>query len=380
MLVRTLLAILIPLIAALIGIPQARAQGSTQDSKMMVLETTAQDGSQAQIGIIEKSHVSKSKLDEVLADIPADKDVILSTDSKEGAEKLLASMKKKTGSGLRWLIPLGPLKNMLAETWDAAKKDHFIGLTIVTYSTGVNSFVWLHATEHSPEVRAAQIIFSTLTAIALSIDRNAWARMSRKLNNKILNVFSAAGMKSVGENKIGKFASLYGANWLMSSGMYGTSFMILSYDHAINLNYLAAGLGAATAAAAVNTFSGMGWNELLIDVDQAKNPYAKFILSRIANIRSAITGHYAPNAHTLQPGMDGYLAWKVLLINGTVGYLALIASNKIVDGLEKGATWFRQLKGIDAVVKLTQEGISFLKSMRSESGGRSCRSIYAGAG
>lgn len=376
LIVRTVLAILIPILAALAGLPQAHAQGSSESPKMTVIQAQGNDGLEVQIGVLEKKNVAKSQLDQVLADIPADKDLILSTDSKEGAEKLLSNMKRKTGSGLRRLMPLGSLKNMLADTWDAAKKDHFIGLTIVTYTTAVNSLVWVHATEHSPEVRAAQIIFSTLTAIVLNIDRTAWARYSRKLNDKILNIFSAAGMKGISSSKWGKFSSLYGANWMMSSGMYGTSFLILSYDHAINLNYLAMGLGAVTAAAAVNTVSGMGWNELLIDVDQAKNPYAKFLLSRLANVRSAITGNYAPNAHTLQPGMDGYLAWKVLLINGAIGYAALISSEKIVNVLEKGGKLVVESKMIQSVLSFTKDVVSFIKPASSII---SCRRLFTAA-
>ena len=322
---------------------------SFAQNEMLVLENKSSGSDRIQVGILNQGEVSESEFDKALAQIPEDKDLLVSTDSPNVAKKIYARIKAK-GSGLRQLLPLGALKERPAQLVKAAKANK-IGLTIVTITTAYDSYLWAHATEYSSEVRAAQIIFSTLMAITFSIDTNTWARVSRGLNGKILNIFSSAKLNKIKNSKYFQFGTLFGANMAMSMSIQGARLSILSYDHTVDLRYVVTMMGTATAVAGVATVAGIGWGEFSADIDAAKNPYAKFMVRRFNEAKSLFNARFASSSQVLQPGVYGYQPWVILTVGGAAGMIAMIKGKGITENLENFGKNIVEFSFTDAVDK-----------------------------
>jgi hypothetical protein len=282
-------------------------------------------------------HINVGKLEtdaghiqSVLEQIPADKDLLVSTDSEEVATQIL---QKSGRSGLTRLIPLGRLKDRLVtfknHTIQSVKKDK-IGFVIVAFNTMYDSFIWIHATQYSPQERAAQVIFGTLTSIAFSLDKDAWARCAGYVKNRLFKVLDLAG-----DSKAADLMGRFTANLAISLGIQGARLGILSMDKVIDLPTLAGAAGNTFLLGLGLTFGNFAWTEFSRMVDDSTHPATKFLVRRFAEVRSIIMGHLSPSSKLLQTNVYGYAPWVALAIHGTVG-LAVFFNDKVISNWSEG--------------------------------------------
>lgn len=285
---------------------------------------------------------------EYMMRFPEGKDVLLSTDSLELAEKV--SSQSRMGSTT--ILPVGRLADRLgfkrisdgiaqfsSHIKSSAQSDR-MGVIIMAINTVYDSYIWIHATQYSVEARSAQVIFTTLMALTFSLDKDLWARTSGRIRNKVLNIFQIDQSAITARNAL---VATFGANLMLSLAVQSGRISLLAIDHAVTTSFL---LSSATAAAMVSfamTFAHFSWSELLAEIDIKKHPYAKTMMRRFSEARSLVMGNLAPSGKILNPDVYGYSPIISLGVTGLAGLVALMNAPKIINWVENSSrmTWFR---------------------------------------
>lgn len=287
--------------------------------------------------------VSKAQLNEILESLPAERDLLLSTDSADVSQMFVNTESKAKGrKGLSRLLPLGNLQQKFY-TSEAVQnmlryRDHLvqsvkadkIGLIIVVVNTAYDSFVWMHATEYSPEVRAAQMIFTTVNAIIFSLDKDAWAKASGVIRNKIFQALDIT-KNTLAVDVAGRFA----ANLALGLAIQSMRVGILAFDKVVSMPELMNLAGSTVLLSLGFTFSSFAWSEFSKDVNGNTHPAAKFMVRRFAEFRSIMMGHLAPSGKLLQPDTYGNAPWIALAVNGSIGLLTFLNGTKMAEWTER---------------------------------------------
>ena|GEM_PF-4994854 len=286
--------------------------------------------------------VTKEQMNQILEALPEERDLLLSTDSEDVTQMFVKKESSPARKGLSRLLPLGALaqkfKNSKAVRDIVNYKNHLvqsvkndkIGLIIVTVNTAYDSYVWMHATEYSPEVRAAQMIFTTMNAIIFSLDKDAWAKVSGTIRNKIFKVLDIT-QNSLAVDIAGRFA----ANLALGLAVQTMRVGILAYDKVLTMPELM-NLGASTLLLSLGfTFSSFAWSEFSKDVNGNTHPAAKFMVRRFAEVRSVLMGHLAPSGKLLQPETYGNAPWIALAVNGAIGLVTFLNGTKMAEWTER---------------------------------------------
>jgi hypothetical protein len=280
--------------------------------------------------------------DQVLEQIPADKELLLSTDSEDIAGAVLQrESQDEQRTGQTRVLPLGPLQEKIKNNAvfknlnrfknhliQAAKNDK-IGVIIVVFNTAYDSFIWIHATQYSPEARAAQVIFGTLNALVFSLDKDAWAHSARTIKNRVFKILDLT-QESRTADVVGRFA----ANLTLAVGVQSLRLALLSMDRVWNLPDLLSTAGDTFLLSLGLTFGGFGWTELARDINSSTHPASKFLVRRVAEMRSLLMGHVSPSSKLLQTNVYGYTPWVALAVHGAVG-LALFLNNRYLTNLSE---------------------------------------------
>jgi hypothetical protein len=287
--------------------------------------------------------LSKEQLAAALDALDDNRDLLISTDSEDVAGMVIAKESKtKTRKGLTRLLPVGALGQNFNNSKTVKRiidyKNHLvtsvkndkIGLVIVLINTAYDSFVWIHATEHSPEVRAAQIIFTTLNAIVFSLDKDSWARTSGRIRNKMFKALDLT-RNSMWVNIAGRFTS----NLLLGLSIQTMRVGILAFDKVVTMPEVMHLAGGAVLLSVGFTFSSFAWSEFSKDINRNTHPAAKFMVRRFSEIRSVIMGHLAPSGKLLQYDTYGNAPWIALAVSGTIGLVTFLNGDKMSEWAEK---------------------------------------------
>ncbi|MEN0060259.1 MAG: hypothetical protein AAGB31_15580 [Bdellovibrio sp.] len=302
--------------------------------------------------------VSASQVGEIVAAIPAEKSVLISTDSEAVVSETFNNKALNQAKITKvQFIPLGDLdKKIKNETFfnklktyksnivRSAKEDR-IGLVILSINTAYDSYIWLHATEYSPEVRAAQIIFTTALSVAFSIDKDAWARTAGHIKDRIYKAFNIA-TDSFWMDLTGRFAS----NLALGLAVQSLRVSILAVDKVVALPDLIGLAGSSVLLSLGFTFSGFGWTEFANKINSTTHPRAKFIARRMSEIRSLLMGHLAPSGKLLQADTYGYAPWIALSVHGIIGVVTFWKGGPIMDWLERKFTKISSTNSCDRIL------------------------------
>lgn len=311
---------------------------SLANEPMVIMDAGEQAG--IQVGAISLNDVPAETLSRVVQNVPATKDLIVSSDSEGLLENVARVREEKGGSGLTRLVPV-TVSRVARHLVNSAKADR-IGLIIAVINTAYDSYVWMHAYQYSEGVRIAQTIFTTLLSITFSIDKDLWARTARKIQGRIIRLFDAAAadpvtMASAARTGAG-LATSFAANFALGLSIQAGRLAILSYDKMTDIPMLVASAGGVLALTAALTFSNFGWTEFAADVDPKQNPFTKWIVRRLTEVRSFIMGNLAPSGKLLQPEVFGMGPWVALAANGAVGLAAFFGSDRLVKWSEYGTS------------------------------------------
>jgi hypothetical protein len=133
-------------------------------------------------------------------------------------------------------------------------------------------------------------------------------------------------------------ATSFAANFALGLSIQAGRLAILSYDKMTDIPMLVASAGGVLALTAALTFSNFGWTEFAADVDPKQNPFTKWMVRRLTEVRSFVMGNLAPSGKLLQPEVFGMGPWVALAANGVVGLAAFFGSDRLVKWSEYGTS------------------------------------------
>lgn len=305
-------------------------------------------GGQLMSGAIHLPQMSVQSIADLTEKVPTDRDLVVSFDNPEIADAVIKS--RENSNGLTRLIPFGSklsAKFRLAQDHliESAANDK-IGLMVVAINTAYDSYLWMHAYQYSEGVRAAQAIYTTMIAVAFSIDKDLWAKTARKIQGKILNLYDPTVMN--GDEIMSlrtRLATSFAANYLLGMVVQSGRLAILSFDKVMDAPTLLSAFGSSVALGTALTVANFGWSEFGANIDQKKGPFAKWVVRRFAELRSITIGQLAPSGKLLQPEVYGASPWIVLGVTGLAGVTAFINSHRIARWLEtsKYTHWSRRV-------------------------------------
>lgn len=285
-------------------------------------------------------------------ELPADKDLLISTDSELVATKIAASQETKPNRLAR-LIPVGRLAGNLTQRIsnagstaqaayshlrDSVRNDK-VGFVIVTINTAYDSYVWLHATQYSTEVAVAQSIYSVIMAIAFSLDKDLWSRLAWKIQGKIIRLFDSGPQALAGElpvmSRTMEMTTAFAAHLTLGLTFQAGRLAICAYDHVITVPYLVSSVAVSFAIATLGTFSGFAFSDFLARIDQTKYPFAKAVFRRFQEGRAILLGNIAASGKLMQPSIYGLTPYLSLVISGLVGLVFYANQGRIVEAVER---------------------------------------------
>jgi hypothetical protein len=311
-----------------------------------------------------RGEATPAQIDKMLAAVPADEDLVVSTDSEtvEKAVEAEVQHEKPNARGLRRIIPLGHLLKAAESLSTSISKDK-LGFVIVTFTTGIDTYKWIHATQYSSEAASLEAIYSVLLAIAYGYDKDTWGNYAKKFQNKLMKILDFALIPP----QALKVFSFLSANFLMWMPVqYGRiGFLNIGSLHPMST---AAVVGATAALAAASTIRDAAWTIFSLNVDEDALPFSKKVVRRISDVRSFVMGLIAPSNRLLRPDQFGFLPWISMVVTGSIGAYVLLNSKRFVNWLENSP----RLDGLRSVMTKWSDGLDSSLAWLKKSKNTSC--------
>lgn len=222
------------------------------------------------------------------------------------------------------------LKDSLLHVKNSISQDR-MGLFFVTVNTAYDSFLWIHADSLSIEQRSAMVLFNVVLAASFGLDKDLWAKTTQPLENRIQTFLEKL---STGHQRGKLVAASFLSNLTFSIAIQTARVAILSYPDLVTAFSSTHFWGTSLVMGSLLTLSSFGWSEQLADVDQARNPMAKYFLRRFMELRTITMGQMAPSSKLLQPDVYGIAPIATTLIHGSIGIWMMLKSSKIVEWIE----------------------------------------------
>jgi len=248
-----------------------------------------------------------------------------------------------------------------------------IGLTVLTITTGVDSFIWIHSTSLDLQQKTSMVLMNIVMAAAFGLDRDLWTRTTSPLKNRIINTlsrFTAPERFTAARTLTGQLI----ANMTLAVGVQATRLGLLSLDTLSTAVMTTDFWSTAIRIGGLATLTGFAWTEMFGAVDAQRNPVAKMMLKRIGEMRGLILCQLASISMVLQPQVYGNLPVITFVVHGAIGIIVLANTHRIVNWLETNETVRRIYRRVESFENFINNGIR-LRPPRSN--GPSCRSLFA---
>lgn len=324
----------------------------SRDSKSLIMNMDGPQGA-TQFSYTEIPLEHPSQLSEFLDREETRKtDILLSTDTPEIYQAVAETVAKnqKHSDRMFRFMPIGKLasvKESLSSGWATYSKnvkDTFrydkLGLSIVVITTSFDSFIWIHSASMDVYQKSAMVMMNVVFAAAFALDRDLWSRMTVPLRHRIMKTLDKISGKMTGNTDAEAvyarkvIASQFLANLSYSVGFQLLRASIMSY-HDLATTVMTSNFWLMSLkVAAITTMASFAWGELMAAANAEKHPVAKNALKRLSDVRNIVMSQLASMGMVLQPGTYGYTPIIAIVTSGTIGLIALMKSNKVIQWLE----------------------------------------------
>lgn len=342
----------VSLLAAPQGLSYTDLNSKSREVPSLVMNIEGAQGN-SQFSYTEIPLENPAQLGEVLQrEETRNADVLLSTDTPEVYQAVAETMARTEKSSARQFrfMPIGKLastKEKLAVSWADYKKNvsetikyDKLGLSIVVITTAYDSFIWIHSAGLDVYQKSAMVMMNVIFTAAFALDRDMWTKMTVPLRHRIMKTLDKLSGKILGNPDSEGFyarkvlASQFLANLTFSVGFQVLRASIMSF-HTLSSTVMTSSFwGTSLKVAAITTLASFAWSELMAAADAEKYPVAKNALKRLADVRNIVMSQLASMGMVLQPGTYGYSPIVAIVTSGSIGLLALIKSNKVIQWLE----------------------------------------------
>lgn len=351
----------------------------------MVVKAPLGNGRSAVITAEEFSESSPDDIKELLLDERlAGKDVLLSTDQPGVIEAVAQSMSGPNEHRLLRIIPIGKIasasqkiasgfKNYYRNAKNTLQTDR-IGLTVLSITAGVDSFIWIHSAGLDIHQKTAMVLMNFVMAATFGLDRELWSKINAPMKNRLIKVFDrfvstdrAAHLKVV--------TAAYLSNFLLGVGIQLTRTGLLSLDHISSAVITTDFWMHAAKISGLITLTAFAWSETYGSIDAEKNPVAKMMIKRLSEMRGIILCQLASISMVLQPNVYGHMPVYTFLIHGVVGLAVMMNSEKLVNWLERSPTVNKIYRKVQTFENFINSGLR-IRPPPARAG--SCRALFAG--
>ena len=310
-------------------------------------------------------------------------DVLVSTDQEEVVKAAVEATAAPQDKRLLRFIPIGKLaaaKEKLASGFrqyysnvKRTLRSDRIGLTVLAFTTGVDSFVWIHSADLSIHQKSAMVLMNLVMAATFGLDRDLWGKMNKPVKQKLFDVFDRF-IPAEKVDMIKTLSSQYLSNMFLGMGVQLVRTGLLSMDHFSDVVTTSSYWLTAAKISGLVTLTSFAWSELFSSVDADAAPVAKTMLKRLAEMRGVIMAHLASVSMVLQPHVYGSTPIYSFIIHGAIGIIAMANAHHIVNWLEQNEV----VKRIYKKVETFEHFINSISDKVSPTGGRMmCRSLFA---
>jgi len=259
-------------------------------------------------------------------------------------------------------------------------RDDKIGFLVVTYSLGLETIRWVHASHLTNLEKSAILTYTVMTALVFSLNKDTWSNITKPIQRRIREVLK---MSTVIPKKPGAadIVVKLAANIMIALPVNLARVPLLNIDEIANRSFDYAQLNAPIIMAFMGSMMGIAWGELVSSIDQELNPRAKFVARRAIEFRSLINGMFASTAMLMTFETYGMRPWVTMLVMGATGFALYLNSQKLIDWVEQNPVIARIHDSLTAIrmPKLPHPAkpaqvLNFPENLRTRSSAvRSCR-------
>lgn len=324
-------------------------------------------------------------------------DILLSTDTPEIFSSVAETVQKTEKSSDRMFrfIPVGKLasaREKMAAGWadykhnvsNAVKYDK-LGLSIVIITTSFDSFIWIHSASMDVYQKSAMVMLNVVFAAAFALDRDMWTKMTVPLRHRIMTTFDKLSNRlSLAQEGTAVYARKVLASQFLANLTYSVGFQLLRGSimsfHDLATNVMSSQFWVTSVKVAViTTLASFAWSELMAAANAEKYPVAKNALRRLSDVRNIVMSQLASMGMVLQPGVYGYSPIIAIITSGSIGLLALMKSNKVIQWLENNRVsniLFRNQRKLETLVNEAAKFADEPTKYHAGGGGGSCAVLF----
>jgi hypothetical protein len=340
-----------------------------RNAPQVVIQAPLTGQTDAVITATELTETTPDQINELLKDAKTrNSDILVSTDQEAVINSVVSATASQQDHRLVRFIPLGRLAS-LQQKMAAGFSSYYqnarstimgdrIGLTVLTITSGYDSFVWIHSASLDIHQKTSMVLMNVVMAAAFGLDRDLWTRTTSPLKHFFIKNFDRVSLSSkISYPKI--LAAQFLSNLTFGLGLQLTRTGLLSLDHISTAVMSGDFWGTALKISALGTLSSFAWSEMFGAVSAEKNPIAKMMLKRIGEIRGVILCHLASISMVLQPEIYGHTPVISFIVHGSIGIIALANAHRIVQWLENNPAVKYIYKKVQTFEKFINGGLGF---------------------
>lgn len=350
----------------------------------LIIKAPLAEGKEALITVSEAETSSPEQIQEILRDSQTQKsDIIISTDQEKVIEAALEATSQPSDKRLIRFIPIGKLASAsqkIASGFNAyyQRAKHTvmhdrIGLTVLTITVGFDTMIWIHASSFDIHQKTSMVVMNLVMAATFGLDRDLWSKMISPLKNKMINTFDRF-LVNEKLTSIKVVSSQFLSNLVMGVGIQAVRTGLLSMDHISDAVITTDFWLTAVKISGLITLTTFAWTEMYGSIQMEKNPVAKLMLKRLAEMRGIILAQLASISMVLQPHVYGHTPIISFVVHGALGLIVLANADRIINFLETNALVNKVYKKVQTFENFINQGFQF-KSRRKTI--LSCQSLFA---
>jgi hypothetical protein len=349
----------------------------------LVVKAPLNSGKQVIITAEEFSDASVDGIKELLLDERVQgKDILLSTDQPAVIEAAAHATSAAGDRRLLRIIPIGKIASV-SQKMAAGFKSYYqnakttlqtdrIGLTVLSITVGVDSYIWLHSASFDIHQQTAMVLMNIVMAATFGLDRDLWQKINSPIKNRLIKIFDRIGaLNRLSNLKV--ITSAYVSNFLLGVGVQMTRTGLLSLDHISQAVMTTDFWMSAAKISGLITLTAFAWSETYGSIDAEKNPVAKMMMKRLSEMRGIILCNLASISMVMQPHVYGHMPVYTFLVHGAVGLMVFMNAQKIIDWLERSKTVNKIYKKVQTFENFINSGLN----IRTAAPAGSCRALFA---
>ena len=220
-------------------------------------------------------------------------------------------------------------------------QDDKIGFIIATYTTAVETVMWIHVAPLSIIEKSANIVYTIGLALYFKINKDKWTEHTKNIRKPFEYFFKKTGENSRSSQV--KYDFL--ANLTLATALSFVRIPLMSMNQILDSGISFGLFQMPLLLSIAGTAAFFTWSEHQGNIDKDTQPISKFVFRRFSELRSVLIATYASTAALLNPTIFGVAPWITLAVIGIAGLGIYLKGEQINNWTEKHLN-FKKLEKI----------------------------------